>query len=67
MISQLSSDTQSLPVSVAFSGPDNTGKTKQIGILARRMGSAATSAGPLDYYDRRWAAIKADGMARWWF
>ncbi|WP_230092838.1 nucleotidyltransferase domain-containing protein [Streptomyces olivaceus] len=67
MISQLSSDTQPLPVSVAFSGPDNTGKTKQIGILARRMGSAATSAGPLDHYDRRWAAIKADGMARWWF
>ncbi|MFF5049501.1 nucleotidyltransferase domain-containing protein [[Kitasatospora] papulosa] len=67
MISQLSSDTQHLPVSVAFSGPDNTGKTKQIGILARRMGSAATSAGPLDHYDRRWAAIKADGMARWWF
>ncbi|WP_326766114.1 nucleotidyltransferase domain-containing protein [Streptomyces sp. NBC_01591] len=67
MISQLSSDTQPLPVSVAFSGPDNTGKTKQIGILARRMGSAATSAGPLDHYDRRWAAIKTDGMGRWWF
>lgn len=54
-------------MSVAFSGPDNTGKTKQIGILARRMGPAATSAGPLDHYDPRWAAIKADGMARWWF
>ncbi|MFI7291060.1 nucleotidyltransferase domain-containing protein [Streptomyces anulatus] len=67
MISQLSSETQPLPVSVAFSGPDNTGKTKQIGILARRMGSAATSAGPLDHYDPRWAAIKAEGMGRWWF
>ncbi|MGW8401860.1 hypothetical protein ACWGLP_35125, partial [Streptomyces lydicus] len=67
MISQLGSDTQRLPVSVAFSGPDNTGKTKQIGILARRMGASATSAGPLDHYDRRWAAIKADGMSRWWF
>lgn len=67
MISQLTSDTQRLPVSVAFSGPDNTGKTKQIGILARRMGAAATSAGPLDHYDGRWAAIKADGMSRWWF
>ncbi|MFE3068831.1 nucleotidyltransferase domain-containing protein [Streptomyces sp. NPDC059247] len=54
-------------MSVAFSGPDNTGKTKQIGILARRMGRAATSAGPLDRYDPRWAAIKADGTARWWF
>lgn len=67
MISQLTSDTQRLPVSVAFSGPDNTGKTKQIGILARRMSASATSAGPLDHYDRRWAAIKADGMSRWWF
>ncbi|MCX5406609.1 nucleotidyltransferase domain-containing protein [Streptomyces sp. NBC_00335] len=67
MTSPLTSDTHPLPVSVAFSGPDNTGKTKQIGILARRMGSAATSAGPLDHYDRRWAAIKADGMGRWWF
>ncbi|MFF3359133.1 nucleotidyltransferase domain-containing protein [Streptomyces sp. NPDC002917] len=67
MISKLTSDMPSLPVSVAFSGPDNTGKTKQIGILARRMGSAATSAGGLDHYDQRWAAIKADGMGRWWF
>ncbi|MGX1971727.1 nucleotidyltransferase domain-containing protein [Streptomyces kronopolitis] len=55
------------PASVAFSGPDNTGKTKQIGILARRMGASAASAGPLDDYDRRWAAIKAEGMSRWWF
>ncbi|MFE0644653.1 nucleotidyltransferase domain-containing protein [Streptomyces sp. NPDC058877] len=67
MSSPYSSDTYPLPVSVAFSGPDNTGKTKQIGILARRMGPAATSAGPLDHYDPRWAAIKAGGMARWWF
>ncbi|MFD0343430.1 nucleotidyltransferase domain-containing protein [Streptomyces sp. NPDC127117] len=67
MSSPYNSDTYPLPVSVAFSGPDNTGKTKQIGILARCMGPAATSAGPLDHYDPRWAAIKADGMARWWF
>ncbi|WP_432061689.1 nucleotidyltransferase domain-containing protein [Streptomyces sp. S1] len=67
MSSPYNSDTYPLPVSVAFSGPDNTGKTKQIGILARRMGPAATSAGPLDHYDPRWAAIKAGGMARWWF
>ncbi|MFI2073050.1 hypothetical protein [Streptomyces triculaminicus] len=65
MPSQHSNDMH--PVSVAFSGPDNTGKTKQIGILARRMGPAATFAGPLDHYDPRWATIKADGMARWWF
>ncbi|MFJ2909075.1 nucleotidyltransferase domain-containing protein [Streptomyces sp. NPDC087228] len=67
MFSQYSSDMHPLPVSVAFSGPDNTGKTKQIGILARRMAPAVTSAGPLDRYDPRWATIKADGMARWWF
>ncbi|MFF1422136.1 nucleotidyltransferase domain-containing protein [Streptomyces sp. NPDC058280] len=67
MSSQYNSDTYPLPVSVAFSGPDNTGKTTQIGILARRMGPAVTSAGPLDHYDPRWTAIKADGMARWWF
>ncbi|MET8828944.1 nucleotidyltransferase domain-containing protein [Streptomyces sp. NPDC004610] len=67
MPSKHGSDTHPLPVSVAFNGPDNTGKTKQIGILARRMGPAATSAGPLDHHDPRWAAIKAGGMARWWF
>ncbi|MET9808944.1 nucleotidyltransferase domain-containing protein [Streptomyces halstedii] len=67
MSTPYNSDTYPLPVAVAFSGPDNTGKTKQIGILARRMGRAAASAGPLDHYDPRWAAIKADGMARWWF
>ncbi|WP_327259035.1 nucleotidyltransferase domain-containing protein [Streptomyces sp. NBC_01240] len=67
MSTPYNSDTYPLPVSVAFSGPDNTGKTKQIGILARRMRRAATSAGPLDHYDPRWAAIKVGGMARWWF
>ncbi|OSC75610.1 hypothetical protein B5180_06630 [Streptomyces sp. BF-3] len=67
MSSPSSTDAHPAPVSVAFSGPDNTGKTKQIGILARRMGRAATSAGPLDHYDPRWAAIKAGGMANWWF
>ncbi|MFE9930860.1 nucleotidyltransferase domain-containing protein [Streptomyces sp. NPDC005533] len=67
MSSQHSSDAHPLLTSVAFSGPDNTGKTKQIGILARRMGPAATSAGPLDHYNPRWATIKAEGMARWWF
>ncbi|MGW5936782.1 nucleotidyltransferase domain-containing protein [Streptomyces celluloflavus] len=54
-------------VSIALSGPDNTGKTKQIGILARRMGAAACLGGPLDGYDARWERIKADGMSRWWF
>ncbi|MFJ1711853.1 SDR family NAD(P)-dependent oxidoreductase [Streptomyces sp. NPDC088260] len=67
MSNPYTSDTYPLPVSVAFSGPDNTGKTKQIGILARRMGPAVNSAGPLDHYDPRWNAIKAGGLARWWF
>lgn len=64
MSNQNSGDMHPLPVSVTFSGPDNTGKTKQIGILARRIGPAVTSAGPFDRYDPRWATIKADGMAR---
>ncbi|MFZ4237337.1 nucleotidyltransferase domain-containing protein [Streptomyces murinus] len=55
------------PVTIAFSGPDNVGKTKQIGILARRMGPAARAPGPLDSYDRRWDSIKAMGMGAWWF
>ncbi|MGW6941785.1 hypothetical protein ACWGF3_22690 [Streptomyces xanthophaeus] len=42
---QHGSDMHPLPVGAAFSGPDNTGNTKQIGILARRMGPAVTSAG----------------------
>ncbi|MEU5798449.1 nucleotidyltransferase domain-containing protein [Streptomyces sp. NPDC047813] len=55
------------PVTIAFSGPDNVGKTKQIGILARRMGPAARATGPLDSYDPRWHSIKAMGMGAWWF
>lgn len=55
------------PVSIALSGPDNTGKTKQIGLLARRMGAAACSGGPLDHHDPRWERIKAGGMGTWWF
>ncbi|MFD3563438.1 nucleotidyltransferase domain-containing protein [Streptomyces sp. NPDC058686] len=54
-------------VTVALSGADNTGKTKQLGILARRVGSAARLAGPLDAYDARWAAVKELGMGIWWF
>ncbi|MDH6131226.1 putative nucleotidyltransferase/cytidylate kinase [Kitasatospora sp. MAA4] len=55
------------PATIAFSGPDNTGKTKQIGILARRIGPDALVTGPLDAHDPRWAAIKDKGMAAWWF
>ncbi|WP_329577656.1 nucleotidyltransferase domain-containing protein [Kitasatospora sp. NBC_01250] len=55
------------PATIAFSGPDNVGKTKQIGILARRIGPTARMAGPLDDYDPRWGGIKAMGMGTWWF
>lgn len=55
------------PVSIALSGPDNTGKTKQIGLLARRMGAAACRGGPLDAHDPRWERIKSGGMGSWWF
>ncbi|MFE2037146.1 hypothetical protein ACFXBB_28640 [Streptomyces scopuliridis] len=55
------------PVSIALSGPDNTGKTKQIRLLARRMGGAACGGGPLDAHDPRWGRIKSGGMGNWWF
>ncbi|MFJ1662432.1 nucleotidyltransferase domain-containing protein [Streptomyces anthocyanicus] len=54
-------------VTLALSGADNTGKTKQLGILARRVGPAAASAGSLEAHDRRWEAIKTQGMGSWWF
>ncbi|MFD7537595.1 nucleotidyltransferase domain-containing protein [Streptomyces sp. NPDC059819] len=53
-----------------MSGADNTGKTKQLGILGRRIGPAhARSTGPLDAYDQRWEQIKRGegGMGAWWF
>jgi hypothetical protein len=57
-----------LPLSVlAVSGPDNMGKSTQLRILARRIGSSAALAGSLDGYDPRWRAIKVLGMADWWF
>ncbi|MGW2251325.1 nucleotidyltransferase domain-containing protein [Kitasatospora sp. NPDC001660] len=59
--------TPSRPVTIAFSGPDNVGKTKQIGILARRLGPAGHATGPLDDYDPRWDGIKSTGMGAWWF
>ncbi|WP_328954658.1 nucleotidyltransferase domain-containing protein [Kitasatospora purpeofusca] len=59
--------TLSRPVTIAFSGPDNVGKTKQIGILARRLGPAGHATGPLDDYDPRWDGIRAMGMGAWWF
>ncbi|MFI1869484.1 hypothetical protein [Streptomyces jumonjinensis] len=52
---------------VAFNGPDNTGKTKHIGILSRRIGTSAQSTGPLHSHDRRWAGITSRGIAAWWF
>ncbi|MCZ1006788.1 nucleotidyltransferase domain-containing protein [Streptomyces lydicus] len=51
---------------LALSGADNTGKTKQLGILARRIGPAAVATGPLDAHDARWEEIKKD-MTAWWF
>lgn len=38
---------------LAVSGADNTGKTKQLGVLARRLGPAAVATGPLDAHDAR--------------
>ncbi len=54
-------------ITLALSGADNTGKTKQLGLLARRIGPAAASSGPLDAHDARWEASKENGMSRWWF
>ncbi|MEV7355016.1 nucleotidyltransferase domain-containing protein [Kitasatospora sp. NPDC091276] len=59
--------TSSRPVTIAFSGPDNVGKTKQIGILARRLGPGGHATGPLDDHDPRWDRIKSTGMGAWWF
>ncbi|SHN31482.1 nucleotidyltransferase domain-containing protein [Streptomyces yunnanensis] len=52
---------------LAVSGADNTGETKQLGILARRLGPAAVATGPLDAHDARWAGIKQSDMGTWWF
>ncbi|MFD8634693.1 nucleotidyltransferase domain-containing protein [Streptomyces sp. NPDC059533] len=59
-------DHESTMLSVAFNGADNTGKTTQIGVLARRIGPAAALAGALHDHDPRWADIRGD-MAGWWF
>lgn len=53
-------------ITLALSGADNTGKTKQLGLLARRIGPAAASSGPLDAHDARWEASEENGMSRWW-
>lgn len=52
---------------LAISGADNTGKTTQLRILARRISPVADLAGPLDDHDHRWAAIHETGIASWWF
>jgi cytidylate kinase len=52
---------------IALSGPDYVGKSTQLRILARRVGSGAVLAGKLDNFDPRWKAIQASGMAVWWF
>ncbi|MEU8436795.1 nucleotidyltransferase domain-containing protein [Streptomyces sp. NPDC029216] len=57
---------ESTTLSVAFNGADNTGKTTQIGLLARRIGPAAALAGALHDHDSRWTDIQGD-MAGWWF
>jgi cytidylate kinase len=62
------SSQSTAPVDViAISGPDNVGKSTQLRILARRLGSGAVLAGKLDNFDPRWKAIQASGMAVWWF
>jgi cytidylate kinase len=66
--SRAASPQSTTPVDViALSGPDNVGKSTQLRILARRLGSSATPAGKLDNFDPRWKAIEASGMAAWWF
>ena len=52
---------------LAISGADNTGKTTQLRILARRIAPLADVAGPLDDHDPRWTRIRDTGMAKWWF
>jgi hypothetical protein len=52
---------------VALSGPDNTGKSTQLRVLARRITPRADLAGPLDSHDPRWASIHDTGIASWWF
>jgi polynucleotide 5'-kinase involved in rRNA processing len=54
------SSQSTAPVDViAISGPDNVGKSTQLRILARRLGSGAVLAGKLDNFDPRWKAIQA--------
>ncbi|MFC4012418.1 nucleotidyltransferase domain-containing protein [Nonomuraea purpurea] len=52
-------------VTVAFSGPDNVGKTTHARLFQRRNG--AHSLGPLDDYDPRWQHAKNIGLSDWWF
>ncbi|MDR0359425.1 MAG: nucleotidyltransferase domain-containing protein [bacterium] len=52
---------------VAISGADNTGKTTQLRVLARRIAPMAQLTEPLHAHDPRWAAILDTGMASWWF
>jgi hypothetical protein len=54
-------------VTVAVSGSDNAGKSTQLRILARRMGTGAVLLGRLDECDPRWQQIVTSGMAEWWF
>jgi len=53
---------------LALSGPDNVGKSRQLRILARRCGpDLVVRAGALHDHDGRWKSIAAGGMASWWF
>jgi hypothetical protein len=51
---------------IAFSGPDNVGKSTQLRWLQRVL-LDATSLGTIDQYDERWKQLANDDFSDWWF